>query len=60
MLAMTLWALWLQVRAPGADPLLVAIGWVLLALALWVAGEALAGVARAARASAGPPEPTAG
>jgi carbon starvation protein len=46
MLAMTMSALWLQIRSPGASPVLRAVGAVMLALALWTACEALLAFAR--------------
>lgn len=46
MLAMTMSALFLQVRDPKAAPVLVGVGWVLLALAAWVAVEGFVALAR--------------
>ncbi|TAJ11200.1 MAG: carbon starvation protein A [Planctomycetota bacterium] len=46
MLAMTLSALFLQVRDPKATPALVGVGWVLLVLAAWVAIEGFVALAR--------------
>jgi carbon starvation protein len=42
MMGMTLAALWLQLTDPGASEVVLVVGWVLLLLALWVVGEALA------------------
>jgi hypothetical protein len=46
MLAMTMSALWLQVRSPQASPLLLGIGGVMLALAAWTAAEAAVAMLR--------------
>jgi carbon starvation protein len=46
MLAMTMSALYLQVRDPLATPVLVGVGWVLLALAGWVAVEGFVALTR--------------
>lgn len=52
MLAMTMSALWIQIRDPKATPLMLGVGAIMLVLALWTATEALLAFRRLAPARA--------